>query len=173
LENKGDANALFSRAIASAKTARDFMANAKIVMPPASAADFSYRVSAMHGPGYCTIGDAGGFIDPLFSSGAHIAIVSAKLASTAILRALSSEAEGNIAFDDWETRVRCASDIFTDAVRAFYNKSLMRYLFAEKQHTALRRSITSLLSGDVFDPSARWLKDTRTRLAEMASATST
>lgn len=31
----------------------------------------------------------------------------------------------------------------------------------------LRRSITSLLSGDVFGTEARWLNDTRTRLAEM------
>ena len=53
------------------------------------------------------------------------------------------------------------------AVLAFYGGGLLKYLFAEKQHTVLRRSITSLLSGDVFATNARWLNDTRTRLVEM------
>jgi hypothetical protein len=56
-------------------------------------------------------------------------------------------------------------------VQAFYSGGLVRYLFAEKKHTFLRRSITSLLAGDVYSTDARWIKDVRARLAEMASPT--
>ena len=42
-------------------------------------------------------------------------------------------------------------------------------LFAEDKHTALRRSITSLLAGDVF-ADAVWLRDARVRIREMLVA---
>jgi hypothetical protein len=45
---------------------------------------------------------------------------------------------------------------------------LVDHLFAPDKHAALRRSITSLLAGDVFDD-AVWLRDMRPRLRAMVA----
>ena len=37
-------------------------------------------------------------------------------------------------------------------------------LFVDRPHPYIRRVITSLLAGNVFDPEARWVADARTRL---------
>jgi hypothetical protein len=88
-------------------------------------------------------------------------------AATAIDEALRAGDVSKARFDGWVADTNLGCETFINAVRAFYGGGLLKYLFAEKQHTVLRRSITSLLSGDVFATNARWLNDTRTRLVEM------
>ena len=63
-----------------------------------------------------------------------------------------------------------AAETFILAVEAFYAGPLMEQIFSPDKHTALRRSITSLLAGDVFTD-AVWLRDTRLRLKEMVPRT--
>ncbi len=163
-------SALFETAVAESPTATELLANARCLWPKKDAtADFSYRVRDMRGPGWLAIGDAGGFIDPLFSTGAHLAMVGAKLAADAIVAALASPSEEPRLFEEWERTVREAAETFVLAVQSFYAGPLVGLLFAEDKHTVLRRSITSLLAGDVFSDSV-WLRDTRTRLKEMLRA---
>jgi hypothetical protein len=59
--------------------------------------------------------------------------------------------------------MRAGADLFVGAVQAFYGGELVGYLFAEPQHPFLRKAITSLLAGDVFDAEARWAKEIRAR----------
>lgn len=163
---------LFEMAVAESKTATEMLSAARCLWPEKEAtADFSYRVRSMTGPGWIAIGDAGGFIDPLFSTGAHLAIVGGKLGADAIVEALGRPTEEGALLDAWQTRVREAAETFVLAVSTFYAGPLVGLLFAEDKHAVLRRSITSLLAGDVFTDSV-WLRDTRARLREMlASAT--
>lgn len=160
-------SALFEIAVAESPTATELLARATCLWPKKEAtADFSYRVRDVRGPGWVAIGDAGGFIDPLFSTGAHLAIVGGKLAADAIVAALASPSEEPRLLEEWEDTVRSAAETFVLAVRSFYAGPLVGLLFADDKHTVLRRSITSLLAGDVFTDSV-WLRDTRTRLKEM------
>jgi hypothetical protein len=55
--------------------------------------------------------------------------------------------------------MRRGAELFVGTVQAFYAADLVKYLFADPQHPFLRRSITSLLSGDVFDEDARWRRE--------------
>jgi hypothetical protein len=75
-------------------------------------------------------------------------------------------AEEAVALGAWERTLRAGAETFILAVQAFYAGPLMDAIFAENKHTTLRRSITSLLAGDVF-ADAVWLRDTRLRLKEM------
>lgn len=63
-----------------------------------------------------------------------------------------------------------ATDTFVLAVQAFYGGGLANYLFADDKHVAIRRSVTSLLAGDVFHD-AIWLRDARRRLTELRDGT--
>ena len=50
---------------------------------------------------------------------------------------------------------------------------LLQYLFAENPRTVLRRSITSILAGDVFTSESIWIRDLRLRLAALNEGAAT
>lgn len=156
---------LLRLAIAQSPAATRLTHGAKKLWPARAAADFSYRVRQMRGPGWLAAGDAGGFIDPLFSTGVHIAITGGFTAADAIHAFLDDGDETR--FETWETNLRGGAEVFISAVRAFYAGTLMRAMLNEEPRTFLKRSITSVLSGDVFGQE-RWIRDMRTRLAAMA-----
>jgi len=167
-----DATALFERAVSESPTATELLSGATRRWQKAEAtADFSYRVTTLAGPGWVAIGDAGGFIDPLFSTGAHLAMVGGFRAADAIDASLAAPEKEHELLGAWETSFRAASETFILAVGAFYRGPLVDMLFAKDKHAALRRSITSLLAGDVFGD-AVWLRDARVRIKEMVAAAS-
>ncbi len=145
---------MFARAIDESAAMRRLMKGAEPLWPVRAAADFSYRVDRSFGDGWVAIGDAGGFIDPLFSTGVHIAMWGAFEAVPAIL---------NGGLDAWDARVRAGVGLFLTAVRGFYKGALQPYIFTDNPRTYLRRAITSMLSGDVFSEE-RWARDMRERL---------
>ena len=149
--------ALFAAAVDESPAMTRLMAGAEALWPPRAAADFSYRVARSFGDGWVTVGDAGGFIDPLFSTGVHIAMWGAYEAVPAIL---------NGELPAWDTRVRAGVAMFLTAVRGFYTGALQPYIFTDKPRTYLRRAITSMLSGDVFNDE-RWARDMRQRLGAL------
>lgn len=155
---------MLERAIASSPTAQELLAEARPLWSDVQVlADYSYRVGTIRGPGWLAVGDASGFIDPLFSTGVHLAICGGLLAAEAIHEGTSA------ALDAWEQKVRAAAETYVVTVQAFYRGPLVAHLFAEDKHAALRRSITSLLAGDVYGD-AIWLRDVRLRLAALTSS---
>jgi flavin-dependent dehydrogenase len=143
----------------------------------------------MHGAGWMAVGDASGFIDPLFSTGVHLAMKSASFAAQAIdaadradggseltKRDAASLAALEARFAAHEAHVRSGAELFVTAVRAFYEGRLLPYLFTANPRVFLRRTITSMLAGDVFEDGARWKHDMKTRLGTLnmpATATAT
>jgi len=144
--------AFFERMLTECNWLSDTLRDATRTSEVRSAADFSYTVERLAGPGWLCVGDACGFIDPLFSSGAHLAIKGADLAATAIDTALRDPTTAATAFSSYEQTIRKASQLFLRMVRNFYDGSFHQLLFAEEQRAVLRRIITSLLSGDVVHP---------------------
>ena len=140
----------FERAVADSSWATEFLSGAERLRTVGSIADFSYRIDQLTGDGWLFIGDAAGFLDPLFSTGAHLAIKSADLAASAIDEALSRGDTSRGAFLEYEKSVRYAVDLFLGVVQAFYKGEFRETLFEANQRQTLRRIITSVLSGDVF-----------------------
>jgi flavin-dependent dehydrogenase len=164
---------LYARAIAESPVATRFLANARQLWPAGSTADFSFKVRDLSGDGWLAVGDSGGFIDPLFSTGAHLAMHGGSKAADAIDAALAANDTSRARFTEWETYVRQGTDLFLAMVESFYAGMLPPLLFADKPHPYMRHVITSLLSGNVFDSEARWLKDARTRFGPRKEAPST
>lgn len=144
----------FDRAVATSSWATEFLVGAERLRTVGSLADFSYRIDQLTGDGWLFVGDAAGFLDPLFSSGAHLAIKSADLAADAINEALSRGDTSRVAFAEYEKAVRYAVDLFLGVVQAFYKGDFQETLFEANQRATLRRIITSVLSGDVFHESS-------------------
>jgi flavin-dependent dehydrogenase len=162
---EGGAGRLFESALDLAPVVRDMLAGSERLFAPRATGDFSFRVEVLRGPGWLAVGDAAGFIDPLFSTGTHLAMTSALRAADAIDRVLggASEPDAEEILSGWEREHRAGAELFLGAVQAFYSGELVSYLFASPQHPFLRRAITSLLSGDVFDGEAVWSREMRTR----------
>ena len=144
----------FERAVADSCWATDFLKGAVRERPVGVLADFSYRIDQLTGDGWLFVGDSAGFLDPLFSTGAHLAIKSADLAADAIHEALSRGDTSRAAFGEYEKAVRYAVDLFLGVVQAFYRGEFRETLFEANQRVTLRRIITSVLSGDVFHESS-------------------
>jgi flavin-dependent dehydrogenase len=159
----GGAEALFDAAVAGCPAVAGMLESAERCFSPRATADFSFRVGSLCGDGWLALGDASGFIDPLFSTGAHLAMHGALYAAEAIDEALCSGETQRARFESWEREQRAGAALFVGAVQAFYAGGLVDYLFADPQHPFLRRAITSLLAGDVFDEHARWVREMRAR----------
>jgi flavin-dependent dehydrogenase len=161
----GRPEALFEAAVAQSSTVSRMLEGASRLFPPRATADFSFRVRALKGPGWLSAGDATGFIDPLFSTGVHLALHGGLRAADALHASLD---EGDVPperFDAWEEELKAGVEIYVGVVQAFYEGDLTAQLFAEPQHPFLRRAIASMLSGDVFTD-APWARGMRARYPE-------
>lgn len=81
----------------------ELIKDAKLVGGPHVVRDWSYLSSRMVGPGYILVGDAACFIDPLFSSGVHLALTSGLVAAAyvgSVLKDPSMEAPAAEAYRD-------------------------------------------------------------------------
>jgi flavin-dependent dehydrogenase len=165
---QGGAPALFDAAVDEAPVVKRMLGASERLFAPRATSDFSFRVGALYGEGWVALGDAGGFIDPLFSTGAHLAMSGALQAADVLDAGLEAGDLGPERFAPWERDQRAGAGLFVDAVQAFYAGKLVPYLFAQPQHPFLRRAVTSMLSGDVFDPGALWAREMRSWLTSPA-----
>ncbi len=103
---------------------RDKLANATLVSPVRIIRDYSYDSSRFYGPGYLLAGDAACFIDPVFSTGVHLACLAAYLggrAAVKIVRGDEAEADALAAYD---ASYRSAFDRYLRFLVFFYDNNV-------------------------------------------------
>ncbi|GAA1009560.1 FAD-binding protein [Acrocarpospora pleiomorpha] len=83
--------------------------------------DYSYSNSAFWRPGMALIGDAACFIDPVFSTGVHLATYAGLLAARSINSVLAGEIAEDRAFGEFEGRYRREYAVFYEFLSAFYD----------------------------------------------------
>jgi flavin-dependent dehydrogenase len=99
------------------------MKNAVRVSPVYSASDFSYRNDRLAGERWLLAGDAAGFIDPVFSSGVFLAIMSAEKAADALEAVLQDKRKRRRLFNKYSRAVNRVMDIYLTFVNAWYERS--------------------------------------------------
>ncbi len=92
----GSLEQLYREKIASCRTGHEVLSGARLVSPLHVEADYSYASKQFAGPGYILSGDAACFLDPLLSTGVHLATFSAMLGAAT----LSDILRGEVAEDD-------------------------------------------------------------------------
>src|SRR5689334_3973717 len=102
----------FNRIWQSSSEMRERMKNAKLVGQIQSTSDFSYRNRRFYGPRLVRVGDAAGFMDPVFSSGVYVAMYSGRLAARCILASLAAGDDGIRRFKGYEKTIRSAMDLY-------------------------------------------------------------
>jgi flavin-dependent dehydrogenase len=110
--------------------------------------DYSYRSRAVAGDGWVLVGDAFGFLDPLYSSGVLLALKSGELAADAICTGLE---EGNLStaqLGQWGETFNHGVDRMRRLVCEYYQG--FSFGAFVRQYPELRGTITDLLIGDLF-----------------------
>ncbi len=125
------------------------MAAARLVSPLQVTGDFSYRNRRLWSPRVVRVGDAAGFIDPIFSSGVFLAMFSARLASQAVLAALAEGSDGSRHFPVCERRVTAAMDLYSEMVGHFYTTPFMEVFLEPRAKWGLAAAVNAVLAGEL------------------------
>lgn len=114
-----------------------------------AAREYSYRSKQAAGDGWVLVGDAFGFLDPLYSSGVLLALKSGQLAADAIVEGLRAGDTSAAQLGKWEPEFRRGMDRMRRLVCEYYDGfSFGRFV---KAHPHLKGHLTDLLIGDLFD----------------------
>ncbi|SAL78364.1 tryptophan halogenase [Caballeronia choica] len=136
--------------------------DAPFLMPVRTIGGYAANVARLHGPGFALLGNAGEFLDPVFSSGVTIALRSAHLAACVLVRQLSGAAvDWQIEYDD---ELRRGIDVFRAFVERWYSGELQDILFHAEQAPQIRRMISAVLAGYAWDETNPFVKDAGRRL---------
>lgn len=82
--------------------------------------DYSYHSTRFWSPGAVLVGDAACFVDPVFSSGVHLATYSAVLAARSINTVLAGELAEDECLREFELRYRREFNLFYEFLQAMY-----------------------------------------------------
>ncbi|KOG51777.1 tryptophan halogenase [Streptomyces griseoflavus] len=104
--------------------------------------DYSYHQTTFSRPGMMLVGDAACFVDPVFSSGVHLATYSGLLAARSINSVLAGLVDEAVALREFEARYRREYSVFYEFLLSFYemHHSEQSYFWRAKKVTHHRRS---------------------------------
>ena len=111
-------------------------------------ADYSYASDAFWAPGVVQVGDAACFVDPMLSSGVHLATYGALLAARSIEAYLRGRVPEQLAMDEYESRARQEYALFYAGVSGLYDVTRSRDQYVPPLHELLRNSNGVLVERD-------------------------
>ncbi len=127
---------------------------------------YSADVTKLWGENFALLGNAGEFLDPVFSSGVTIAMKSASLAAPLVKKQL----QGNRV--DWENEyakpLKFGVDTFRCFVEAWYDESFQNVVYHDQHDDAVRRMISSILAGYAWDEKNPYVEKSVRRLNVLA-----
>jgi flavin-dependent dehydrogenase len=111
--------------------------------------DYSYRSKQVAGDGWVLVGDAFGFLDPLYSSGVLLALKSGQLAADAIAEGLRKGETSPAQLGSWGAGFNEGVDRMRRLVCEYYDGFNFGRMI--RQYPEMRGTLTDLLIGDLFD----------------------
>jgi flavin-dependent dehydrogenase len=128
------------------------MDNAQRCGPVHVLSDFSYRATRCAGDGWVLVGDAFGFLDPMYSSGVFLALKSGEGAADAINEAFEAGDFSAEQLGKWGDPLSQGMQTIRKLVYAFYTPGFSFGKFV-KMYPEHKDDVTAVLVGDVFRPS--------------------
>lgn len=124
---------------------------------------YSANVKNLYGKGYALLGNAGEFLDPVFSSGVTIAMKSASLAADVLDKQFKNETV------DWQQDyaevLQRGVNTFRAYVDAWYDGRFQDIIFYDKpQQADIKAMISSILAGYAWDQANPYVKNAHSRL---------
>lgn len=152
---------IFDELCQSSEVMRRRMRDAKLINTIQATGDFSYHNRRLVGHRLLRVGDAAGFMDPIFSSGVYVAMHSGKLAARCIVESLAAGDDGERRLRAYEKRIFRAMRLYWELVEAFYTQPFMEMLMEPRARFKLVDAIVAILAGEL---EGGWKLDWRLRV---------
>jgi flavin-dependent dehydrogenase len=110
--------------------------------------DYSYRSKQVAGNSWVLVGDAFGFLDPLYSSGVLLALKSGELAADAVVEGLEKGDTSQAQLGKWGSGFNEGVDRMRRLVCEYYDGFSFGKMV--RQFPEMRGTLTDLLIGDLF-----------------------
>lgn len=157
---------LFRRILADDPALSDVLQHAQFDTPMRKLVGYSANVKCLSGDNYALLGNAGEFLDPVFSSGVTIALKSSSIAVPLVDKKIKGEAV------DWqreyEQPLRKGIHVFRAYVEAWYSGEFQDVVFSSKQNNDVKKMVSSLLAGYAWDDANPMHKNPQRRLQVLA-----
>lgn len=128
---------------------RERMQDATLLNDIMTTTDFSYRNRRLIGDRLLRVGDAAGFMDPIFSSGIYIAMHSGKLAANTVIELLNGNRSKARLLKSYEARVNKAMDFYWEMVEGFYTSPFMDLFMNPRDKWDLPSAVVGVLAGEL------------------------
>lgn len=123
---EAEPEATYRKLVAACPAVAERLAGARLVSPIRIIRDYSYDSTRFYGRGWLLAGDAACFIDPVFSTGVHLASLAGFLAARAASRVLRGDAPEETAFAEYEAGYRGAFERYLRFLTFFYDHNVDR-----------------------------------------------
>ncbi len=131
--------------------------NAKLEHDVLVLGDYSYSVEKKYGPNYAMIGDAGAFLDPIFSSGIYVAMETAHRVSKSLdIKFREGNEAAQKAFEKHFIDINGGYALIEKFVRLFYDPELLNFSHLGTEDDGYKKFLDAyevfhyLLAGDFF-----------------------
>lgn len=153
---KQEPQAVFDDAVTTTPAVRDRMMNAKPITQGHVLTDFSYTNRKLVSPRLVRVGDASGFIDPIFSSGVMLAMHSGRKGAQVVAAALAKGKAMTLAMKRYEWSTRRHVSRFWQFIEKFYTKHFAQLFFQPSNRFRMVCAINCVLAGRTDLGFATW-----------------
>lgn len=147
----GGAEAVYQRELERCPAMQKRLENATRETDYFTTKDFSYYAKEGAGDGWVLVGDAFGFIDPVYSSGVFLALKGGEYCADAVHDALERNDLSGPRLGQWQPLYKQGIENFKKLVYAFYAEGFSFGTFL-KQNPQFKGHMVDILVGDVFKP---------------------
>lgn len=161
-----DFEALLKRILADDESLSQVLRNAKFDTPVRTLVGYSANVKHLADRNYALLGNAGEFLDPVFSSGVTIALKSSSLAIPLVDQVLQGQQVNWM--EQYENPLRAGIQVFRAYVESWYDGEFQDVVFSKNQDEKIRRMVSSLLAGYAWDTTNPIHKNAKKRLSTLA-----
>ena len=140
--------------------------NAKPVGQARTIKGYSANVTKLYGENFALLGNAGEFLDPVFSSGVTIAMKSSVLAAPLVDRHLSGDSVNWQ--EEYAEPLKYGVNTFRTFVEAWYDESFQNIVHFEQHDEKIRAMISSILAGYAWDKSNPFVAKSKRRVSVLS-----
>jgi flavin-dependent dehydrogenase len=131
-------------------------AGATRIAPVRTISDYSYVSERMAGDRWIAVGDAAAFLDPVFSTGVYLGMLSAFRAADLLHTAIARDAFERKQFAEYERWLQNIVAKYRSFVRGFYRPEFVEIMMNPSDKFGLRQAVTSLLAGGADSFAVTW-----------------
>jgi flavin-dependent dehydrogenase len=146
----------FLNTIAMCKPLAARLANAELISDVEATGNYAYSCDRTHGPGYLLVGDAFSFIDPMFSSGVLMAMVTGVAAAETIDTCLREPQREAAVLKQYDRVARHGPHEYSWFIYRVTNPTMRNMFMAPRNLFRMKEAMLGLLAGDLYASTPIW-----------------